>query len=100
MHARITGTVFGLTKRGGTSKASGNTYSMAIAKVLVQHGNEASLVEVTVDLLADDAPLHLPTSGEVVDLLVQVSTYRDAPSFRFVCGWDDAKVPALGGVPA
>lgn len=100
MNARITGTVFGIARRNGTSRATSNPYSIATLKVLVQHGDQASLVEVTVDLLGDDAPLHLPVNGEVVDLLVVVSVYRDAPSFRYVSAWDDALVPALGGVSA
>lgn len=101
MLARIVGTVFGRAIRQGTSRGdSPRAYKLVDLKVLVQHDDEADLVTVTVDLLSDDAPLQLPVNGEVVDLLVRVGTYRDAPSARYISGWDDAKVPALGGVAA
>lgn len=99
MLARILGTVFGRTVRQGQTRGDNpRPYKLLDLKVLVQHGEEAELVTVTVDLLSEDSPLTVPVSGEVVDLLVRVGTYRDAPNARYVSAWDDTKVPALGGV--
>lgn len=101
MLARITGTVFGIAHRGGPgSGATPRPWAVNDVKVLVQHGTEADLVTVSFDAMPrDNTPAPIPpVLGEVVDLLVSISTYRDEPSARYVEAWDDSNVPFLSQV--
>lgn len=101
MLAHITGTVFGVSHRGGTTTGSTpRQWAVNDVKIMVQHGNEADLVQVSYDAMPRDgypAPTP-PVLHEVVDVLVNVSTYRDEPSARFVADWDPALVPTLASV--
>ncbi len=85
MLARISGAVFAVARRNGTARQSGDKYSYADVKILVQAGDQhADLVNVSVDLLADSAPMSIPAVGDVVDVLVRLSAYNGEVRARYL----------------
>jgi hypothetical protein len=73
---RVSGVVLNLDTRRGTSRASGEPYSILTARVLVE---ETGIADVTIP---DTLPA--PIKGEPVDYLADVSVYSGRAQLRAI----------------
>lgn len=84
---RITGVVVDVSNRKGTSQA-GNVYDLDTVTVLVGGKGTAAFT-------GSRAEIPTFTEGELVDLLVEVQTYRNEANLRYLGAWDEARATAL-----
>lgn len=91
MLARVTGTVLARNIRAGKSRTTDNPYELHEYTVLVQN---LDTTVVTVNALADGPRVRFDAM-EAVDLLVDVSTYRDQARCNYREEWLDVEPLAL-----